>query len=274
MTETAEQVQTPAPDANVNPESVIEADADATPTENEAAPSVAAKEPGDSSDVTEKVRSRFDELTQYRRNAERERDYWREQALRRPPEPEKPAPVAEVKAKTLADFEFDEAKYQTYLYEQVEQRATSAAERKLNESQAKIEAERRAQTFRQREAEFSKTTPDYAQVAHFAPIGPAMAQALMALEAGPQLAYHLGKNPEIALRLNELPPTVAAFELGEINARLKAEREKAKASTVSKAPPPPPKIEGAGDPAVQKDPSQMTDAEFAKWRRRQIAQRR
>jgi len=55
--------------------------------------------------------------------------------------------------------------------------------------------------------------------------------------------------------------------LGRLEGKLAADRDKAKAKSVSQAPPPPPKIE-AGAATVEKDPSSMTDAEFAKWRRK------
>jgi hypothetical protein len=103
----------------------------------------------------------------------------------------------------------------------------------------------------------------------------------MQAENGPELAYHLGKNKDIALSLSDLPRDVAAFELGRIDAKLSAERATKKAAldaakaakAVTTAPPPAPKLDGS-NAQVGKDPTQMTDKEFAKWRANQIAQRR
>lgn len=276
MTDSVNSEGAPAPDANVSPEVAVEADANTPTTGNEAGSSPAAKDTSDS-DVTEKVRSRIDELTKHRRDAERERDYWRDEALRRQaqPEPEKSAPV-EATPKTLADFEYDEAKYQAYLFEQTEKRATAAAERKLKEAQERETTSRRQSEFAAREREFVKSTPDYYEVTRSAglSITQAMVDAAAESEEAAAVLYHLGKNPDVADRIARLSPLAAAREIGRVEARLIAEREKAKPATVSKAPPPTPKIEGAGDPAVSKDPSEMTDAEFRKWRQRQIAQRR
>jgi hypothetical protein len=100
-----------------------------------------------------------------------------------------------------------------------------------------------------------------------------MLEIITESDDGPALAYYLGKNLDVAARIAQLPPLAAARELGRIEVNLAFEREKAKLKpVVSQAPPPTPKIE-ATEPAVSKDPSQMTDREFAKWREKQIAQR-
>lgn len=208
-----------------------------------------------------------------RRAEERERDaaYWRDQVLRQ--QSSKPEPVQQTK--TLADFEYDDSKYQAYLFDQAEQRAVQAAERKLKEQQETDVKERRKATFAQRESEFSKSAPDYREKTRSAifPVSEAMAEVFAESEEGPAVAYYLANNLDQADRIARMSPLAAARELGRVEAKLIAEREKA-AKKVSDAPPPPPKIEGSGDPKVEKDPSDMTDAEFAKWRKRQIAQRR
>ena len=44
----------------------------------------------------------------------------------------------------------------------------------------------------------------------------------MDADAGPSLAYHLAKNPDVAARLNAMTPTRAAIELGRIETTLTA----------------------------------------------------
>jgi hypothetical protein len=99
-----------------------------------------------------------------------------------------------------------------------------------------------------------------------------MAGEIHASDVGPELAYHLGKNPDVAAEISLLPERDAIRRMAFLEVELKAEKAKAKPNTVSGAPPPPPKIP-AGDAKIEKNPSDMTDAEFSKWRRRQIAQR-
>jgi hypothetical protein len=99
------------------------------------------------------------------------------------------------------------------------------------------------------------------------------------MDDGPQVAYYLGKNHEIAESISELPKDLAAMELGRLAARLDFERKKAAEKPVSKAPPPAPTIEGSGDPGLTVDPAspdsdKLSDAEWAKRRARQIEKRR
>jgi hypothetical protein len=258
-------VETPAPDANAT------ADADAT-----AAPSPAAVDTSEKSGGKDPVQKRIDKLTWQLRQTERERDFEREQRLatlqRNVETQPKPAEVKQT-LKKLADFEYDEERYAEYVAEVAADRAA----RKLEESRTTKESERvrkeRLSRFKELESKFKTEIEDYEDVAYYARIDEHVANLVMAMDEGPRIAYYLGKNPEVAARINSLDDKLAAVELGRIDARLAIEREQAKAKPVSKAPPPPPKID-ATEPAVDKDPSQMSDAEFAKWRKRQIAQRR
>ena len=164
-------------------------------------------------------------------------------------------------------------------------------EENLREDLVSKERERREQEkkqsrrdkFRERETEFEKANADYRQVARaeHLPITEGLAEVLMDLDEGPELLCDLGKDIERAGLLSQLPPHIAAFKLGEQLANKRAEA-KAKAAAleaaqrekaVSNAPPPAPKIDG-GNAQVEKDPADMTDKEFATWRKRQIAQRR
>jgi hypothetical protein len=250
------QAETPV-DADVRPEDASSADAPPQKTGNEADPSPAVAKADD--DVTDRVRSRFDELTKNWRTAERDRDHWRELALRnqQQPEPARPEPAVDTKPKTLADFEYDEGKYQAYLFAETEKRAVTAAERRLQQQAERDTAERRKATFVQREQEFSKDKPDYLEKTRDprVPITPAMAEVMGESEDGPALAYYLANNLPIADQIARLPPLAAARELGRIEMKLAAEREKAKdAKKVSDAPPPAPRLEGSGDATPKPSP--------------------
>jgi hypothetical protein len=86
-------------------------------------------------------------------------------------------------------------------------------------------------------------------------------------DAGAKLIHHLGTDLDEAARIVSLPPLQMARELTKLELKL----GQTKAKPVSNAPAPITPI--AGVKASSKDPSEMTDAEFAKWRRSQIAQR-
>jgi hypothetical protein len=247
----------PVADANEEPpKSADSAPAVTNPDENE-----------DSREVLNPVGKRIDELTRRRYDAERraediarDRDEWRDRALR----VEKPATVEDPPAagKKLADFGYDEDKYQEYLFGQAEARAVKAAESVMTRKQTETARVQTITAHKEREAEFAKKVPDYFEVAHYAPITDSMAEIVMELDQSAELAYHLGKNPKVAAQIARLPERQQALELGKIVAKLS---DVPKPPQVSTAPAPAPKI-AAGNPQVEKDPKDWTDKDFAKWR--------
>jgi len=249
-------------------------------TENEAAPSPAATPSKTSETIepeTNRLNERFAELTRLRRDAERDRDHWRDLAIREKQRPAEvqPPPLAE-KVRTLADFNFDEAQHQAYISQNAAKAATEAAKRELRAEQAQQRKQAELAEYTKRVKDFAKDKPDFNEIANYAPISDQIAEMVIRAEQGPELAYHLGKNPDIATSLSALPPSVAAYELGALAERLKYERAaaaKAK-TTLSKAPPPVPKIEGSDAGNVEQEPSQMTTAQYRKWRAKQISSRK
>ncbi len=89
-----------------------------------------------------------------------------------------------------------------------------------------------------------------------------MAAAVLGAADGPDIAYHLGRNPDEAWRIARLDPLSAAREIGRIGAMT--------------APPPGRRVTGAPDPvrpvgggeAPQRDPGAMSYAEYRRWRLR------
>jgi hypothetical protein len=197
---------------------------------------------------------------------------------------QKPAEVE--KAKTLEDFGYDEHKYQAHLFDMAERRAVEAAKRVRLEEQTEAQKASRVRKFKEREVEYEKANPDYRDLAYTAPINDAVAELLTELDTGPELAHYLGKNKSVALQLNDLPPTIAAIELGRIDARLSSEKaaktaalEAAKAAkALTNAPPPAGTIEGSGEPsnikADEADSDKLSDAEWTRRRNKQLARQR
>ena len=228
--------------------------------------------------VLDPVQKRIDELTRRRYDAERERDYWREHAQRAQAQPEPQAPVEEPQAvgKTLADFAYDESKYQDYLFKQAEARAVAAAEKVLTQKQTETARFQTVTAHKEREAEFAKKVPDYFEVAHYAPITDSMAEVIMESENSAELAYHLGKNRQVALNLARLPPLQQAREIGRLEAKLAGKPTPAQ---VSGAPPPAPRLENAGNPGGSAKPDapesdKLSDAEWTRLRNKQVAKQR
>jgi hypothetical protein len=211
--------------------------------------------------------------------ARRDAQYWRDQALKANPPKTPEVPTSQVK--TLADFEYDDVKYQAYLFDQAEQRAVKAAEKRLRE-QSEADAKARRQTeFKQRETEFEKANPEYRSKTRSPsfPCSDAMAEVCQESDEGPAVLFYLANNPSIAEQISKMPPTAAAREIGRIEAKLISAREQA-AKKASDAPPPPPKIEGTGDAgngnakADEPDSDKLSDAEWLRRRNKQVERRR
>lgn len=130
----------------------------------------------------------------------------------------------------------DQAEYDKALKAYQDQLIDKRVEIKLK---AERERERQAAQealMRERVAQAEKDIPDFREVisqADRAPIEiPDFAKAaIMESDIGPQLAYHLAKNPDEAKRIFGLTPAKALLALGKIETQYaKTEKEEAKAS--------------------------------------------
>lgn len=80
---------------------------------------------------------------------------------------------------------------------------------------------------------------DYLEVAHnpAIKITQEMAEVIKTSDEGPEIAYHLGKNPEEAARIAQLPPLAQARELGKLEGNLNTKKGNT-TPDVTKAPDP------------------------------------
>ena len=234
----------------------------------------------------DKVQERIDKLTREKYDALRERDqrdYELEQLRARVSQIEaaksETARVApEEDFPTLEKYGYDEAKFNAAVsahYSKIARQEAAKATQEQFEQVRRAELENKVnQNWAAKEAEFLKSKPDYAEKvknARTLPISVEVQEVLKGSEFGPQVAYHLVENPEVARAILRLPLQTQLMEVGRITARIEANKAPLKPA-VSQAPPPPAKVDGTV--AVEKDPSTMSDKEFATWRKRQIAQRR
>jgi len=88
----------------------------------------------------------------------------------------------------------------------------------------------------------------------------AMRDSIGESELGGEIAYYLGSNPKEAAEIAQLSPVQQVKAIDRIEQKLKAPK---KVTTDAPAP----IVPNAGKGKVTKDPGQMTDAEYAKWRR-------
>lgn len=183
------------------------------------------------------VQARIDELTRAKHEAAREAAYWRglaqQQGTAQPSAqaaPEKPTPD-----------KYDD--YNEYIEALTDWKAAKAVNDRMEQESARKVGEVRAQTFMERQAEFSKATPDYAKVMSEsnAPIAKHVIEAAQESEVGPQLLYHFAQNPDVLDRINRMDERTANREIGRLEATLSSKATAAPAPPAKKltnAPPP------------------------------------
>ncbi|NUB07016.1 hypothetical protein FW320_12630 [Azospirillum sp. Vi22] len=212
------------------------------------------------------VQKRLDELTRNWRDAERDRDHWRDMAMRggQPPQQQeqKPAPAVNAAPKP-EDFPTYDAFLIAQAKHELRQEMTQAEQAKVQEQQAKVQEQQASQVATNWRTQVDTAKGKYADfeaVAFSAPISEPVAHMVAASDVGADLAYHLGKNPDEARRISALPPVAAARELGRLEAKLSA----APPPKPTQAPPPPPTVNGRGTPT--RDPNAMSYAEYKAMR--------
>lgn len=92
--------------------------------------------------------------------------------------------------------------------------------------------------------------------------------SVLEFDAPAQLLHHLGTHPDLAAELADLSPIKRIRRLDAIERELTAKPAPPKTSSAPKP------LEPVKASAGSKDPADMTDKEFAAWRRSQIAQRK
>lgn len=138
---------------------------------------------------------------------------------------------------------------------------TQAEQERMAAEQAKV-----AESYVARVNDFRKQVADYDDVmaeAEAIPVSPAMADIIRSSERGPALAYWLAKNPEQAVSIANMPPLLAARELGRIEAGISPNKPRVD----SKAPAPIQPVKARAQ--VQKSPEDMSMEEYmAAFRKR------
>lgn len=253
--ETNLQGETPAEAAPA-----IEPTADSAPAQEQA---TETPETPPEQKPTPKFRERFSDV--YRNWREEQRRNEELMAVLQRLAPQEKA--EEPKAPSLEQHGYNEVEYQKALVEYARAEARREAQETLKREREEAQKQARTESFRNREAEFAESVEDYFDVVYSpsTPISQAMAEVIAESDHGAQLAYHLGKNPDVARSIYNLPPIMAARELGRLEAKLSAP----KPPPVSKAPPPPPKID-ASEPEAERDPDKMSMDEWLKWRNKQL----
>lgn len=219
------------------------------------------------------IEKRFSELTARAKAAEMYAQRL-EQLMERLPQPAQEPPSPQGKP-TREQFDYDEDKYIEALTDWKLREHITRQQEEYVTRQKQTETQRRQADYAERVQKANTVGmtkfEDYEDVVLANPelvVTPVMADAMTLTDAGPEIAYHLGKNPQEAKRIAVLPPQVQILEIARLEQKLKAPLPKA----TTKAPPPVVPV-GGHEPAT-KDPDKMTTAEWMRWREVELKAKR
>jgi hypothetical protein len=193
------------------------------------------------------AQERINELTAARREAERDRDFYREQALRngngqQPAQEAQHEPQGDgrpVRDDYADDFDYIEAL--------TDWKAEQAAERRFQQQTQRERVASARSTFETRKAALfpDGDTPGLEAFMRLPELPVAAVEIIGESEVGPKIAEHLGDNPAELRRLQGLSPIQQARELTRLEQRLSAP-PRVTPKTATDAPEPPPQARGAG----------------------------
>ena len=220
------------------------------------------------------AQQRINEITKARYEAERLAAYWKGIAEgSRSQTQQIPEPAARESAArpNLADF----PDYETYIEALTDWKTTQKVAEVVHHQQAATVQERQqaealelARGWAGKQESARKSIPDYDEVLGGAEtvVAPYVTDAILTSDRGPEVAYHLAKNPALAEKLNRLSPIAAAREIGRIEAAL----EKSSPGTSRSAPPPPAKTTRSSA-TISGDPAKMSHEQYRAMRAKQGA---
>lgn len=192
------------------------------------------------------ARERINELTKARREAEREAQYWREQAQKAQPPQQAQAEDGEPNPDDYEHGENDVA--------YIEDRAAYRAVKAVEEREAKRRSQEAIQTklagFEAKAEElYPEGDPEGLEAFKANPrIRPEAQELVIESDIGPKLADYLGSRPRELARISALPLAKQAREITLIEQRLSAGSiaPKAPPRTATSAPEPAPQLRGNG----------------------------
>ena len=109
-------------------------------------------------------------------------------------------------------------------FDSVDDFVNAVAEQKVKAIQEASILDAEFATYHDKEEDAREKYADFEQVAYSPDlkVTEEMAQAIRLTDSGPDVAYHLGKNPKEATRISKLSPMAQAVEIGKIEATLAA----------------------------------------------------
>lgn len=196
--------------------------------------------------------------------AEVERDHYKQQL-----ESTRQAPAAQGEPKR-SDYQSDEEYADAWVDYRVEQKIAAREAKQAQESKAERqqrEALERANNVREKLARGAEEFDDFEErVMGAVPFTDPMVRFIEESDIAHKVAYHLASHVEEAARIANLSPVAQIRELDKLESKLKAPPKTTNA--------PPPIVPNGSKTTVETGyRPDMTDKQYAEWRKRQIAQR-
>ena len=163
--------------------------------------------------------------------------------------------------------------FDQYVAEKAEWIASKKINETLNERERRSAEERAAAAhyqavdgWNQRLEKATAELPDFKEVIESSdvPMSDFMRDAIVESDLGPKVAYWLANNPDEAKKIASMSPLATVKAIGRIEERLESQAKAPKKPTAAPAPLKP----VGGKASVQKDPGQMSDAEYLEWRKK------
>ena len=218
------------------------------------------------------VQKRIDEITRLRRDEERQRlrVEAENEELRKQIEAATPKQPPGMK---LADFDYDEDRYSSYLTEQAANSARQEAQRAIQtERQLAKQAD-----FNVKESDYALDVKDYHAVTRnpTLKLSAEMVQVAQESDDGPKLLYYLGKHPDVSERLASMSPMAMAREIGRIEA---TKLDSVNPPSISNAPDPVKPLKSAAkSQSIRTDTPEgdnLSTDEWVKRERKRLANKR
>lgn len=202
-----------------------------------------------------------------RHQAEREAAYWKQQAQ---------ATQAPAAAPKVSDFDSHDEYEQAMLEHRIEDGVNRGLAKTAEQHATKFSQQAQtaaAETYNQRVSEAVTRMPDFVEVVGKSevPMSAALQEALMDSEKGPELVYHLAKNPAEAERLNAMSVRQMDREIGRLETSIGTKAPPAPPAARTTNAPPPVKPGSPASAPANTDPSKMTQTEYEAWRKGQGA---
>ena len=263
----AEPQEEAAPKEAEEPEKV--ADAEETQEEAEDTVSEDSEEETEEDPKPRRRRNRTAKLAAKLTNAERQIAELQSQLQKVQPPAQEPAPAP--KQEDFASFEeFTVASAQHVAREAARQEMQGLTQR-VEKDMQQVQAQQLDAEWSKRESKASEKYDDYFEVVRDEDlqVSQTMADAIMQMDDGTDVAYHLGTHPDESARIAQLQPMAQVIELGRIAAKLS--RPKPKSTT---APNPPKTVKSNSAPQALTLATAKTMDDYAKLRQPQIDKER